>query len=279
MAGREAEDADSDRSLPRNRAARLDARLQLPLALLGVVWLGLMVAELRGASGWVTWVSYGIWGLFALEFAVRFVVAPHKLTFLRSHWLEGLSVVLPALRVFSALRLLRVVTAVRSVTLVRVFATFHKAKAATSKLLRRSLHSNVLALTLLVAFGGAAGMFALEGGPRSEGFETYGDALWWTAMLITTIGSQYWPNTSEGRILALLISAYSLGVLGYITAALSSFLLDSKAASKREETAQKQAIDALRDDVARLAIQVQHLAPHSESSRDPTDRRSDEGTR
>jgi voltage-gated potassium channel len=263
----------------RARIERLDAFLELPLALLGLVWLGLIVAEFGwGASGWVEWLSYGIWGIFLVEFGVRFSVTPHKLEFLRSHWLEGLSLVLPCLRVFSALRVLRALTAVRSVQLARVIATFHKAKIATGDLVRRSGHRNVLALTLLVTFCGAAGMFALEGGPRSDGFETYGDALWWTAMLITTIASQYWPNTPEGRILALLLSCYSLGVLGYITAALSSFLIGKKAVTKAEETADTRAIESLREEVARLAAQVQHLAQHSRFSSEPTDRTSDDGT-
>jgi voltage-gated potassium channel len=27
----------------------------------------------------------------------------------------------------------------------------------------------------------------------------YGNALWWTAMVMTTIGSDYFPKTAEGR--------------------------------------------------------------------------------
>jgi hypothetical protein len=34
---------------------------------------------------------------------------------------------------------------------------------------------------------------------RHEAFDSYGDALWWTATIITTLGSQYWPATAAGR--------------------------------------------------------------------------------
>ena len=79
---------------------------------------------------------------------------------------------------------------------------------------------------MLVTFAGAAGMYGAEHGDNGDsGFHNYADALWWTAMLITTIGSQYWPITGEGRIVALLLSGYALGVLGYMTAALSAFLI------------------------------------------------------
>lgn len=38
--------------------------------------------------------------------------------------------------------------------------------------------------------------------PRG-GIDSYGTALWWTAMILTTMGSDYWPKTAEGRILCV----------------------------------------------------------------------------
>ena len=72
----------------------------------------------------------------------------------------------------------------------------------------------VMALTLVVTLAGAAGMHAFErDSPDGTGLLTYGAALWWTAMIITTMGSDYWPRSPEGRILCLALSVYSLGVL------------------------------------------------------------------
>ena len=50
------------------------------------------------------------------------------------------------------------------------------------------------------------------------GLRSYWDAVWWTAMIMTTIGSDYWPKTTEGRLLALLLSVYAFSIFGYITA-------------------------------------------------------------
>ena len=44
-------------------------------------------------------------------------------------------------------------------------------------------------------------------------------------MVMTTIGSGYWPITAEGRILALLLAVYAFAVFGYITASLASILV------------------------------------------------------
>jgi len=43
------------------------------------------------------------------------------------------------------------------------------------------------------------------GGPYS-----CGEALWWTAMIMTTMGSQYWPQTIEGRMLCVFLALYAL---------------------------------------------------------------------
>ena len=60
-----------------------------------------------------------------------------------------------------------------------------------------------------MALLGAGGMLAFEPAAEVEGgFESYGDALWWTAMLLVTMGSEFWPRTPEGRILCFLLALY-----------------------------------------------------------------------
>jgi voltage-gated potassium channel len=69
-------------------------------------------------------------------------------------------------------------------------------------------------------------MWALEGAHAvAGGFASFGDAFWWTAMIMTTIGSAYWPQTPEGRVLTFLLSAYALSIFGYITAFLATFFI------------------------------------------------------
>ena len=44
-------------------------------------------------------------------------------------------------------------------------------------------------------------------------------------MLLTSIGSEYWPQTAEGRVLCFLLSLYGFAVFGYVTAVLASFFV------------------------------------------------------
>ncbi len=106
---------------------------------------------------------------------------------------------------------------------------------ATSAFLGRRGAGYVAAATILVVFAGAAGMNAFENpnalreagfdpAPR-DGLDGYGEAVWWTAMLMTTMGSQYWPQTVEGRVLCFFLSLYAFAVFGYLTATIASYFV------------------------------------------------------
>ena len=112
----------------------------------------------------------------------------------------------------------------------------------------------VSALSAVVLLAGAGGMYAFEN-HVTGGLNSYGAAVWWTAMLLTTIGSEYWPQTAEGRVLCFLLSLYSFGVFGYITAALASFFI-GRDADSAGELAGARAIEELRDEIAALHQEV-----------------------
>src|SRR4051812_7410761 len=81
-----------------------------------------------------------------------------------------------------------------------------------------------VALSVIVVFAGVAGILAFESDVEG-GIKTYGDALWWTAMMLTTIGSEYFPKTVESRVLCFIIALYGFAVFGYVTATLATFFV------------------------------------------------------
>jgi len=133
---------------------------------------------------------------------------------------------------------------------------------ALGKSMRRRGFGYVTALTVPVTLGGAAGMYGLEpAGADVRGFDSYGSALWWTAMIMTTIGSEYWPQTPAARLLCFFLSLYALGVLGYIAASLATFFVGRDAANPGAELAGASELRALRDEVARLRADLARPAP------------------
>ena len=114
----------------------------------------------------------------------------------------------------------------------------------------------VMLLTVLVLAGGAAGIYAFERGlAPGRSPDDYGAALWWTAMILTTMGSEYWPQTAEGRLLCLVFAVYGFTMFGYVTAALATFFVARDAALERggESTV------LLRAEVARLRGELRRL--------------------
>ena len=211
----------------RNVLEELERWLDGPMILLSLVWLVIVVVELLwGESQLLSTFGTAIWIAFLAEFALRLLLAPEKLPFLKRNWLTVLALAVPALRMFRALRVFRVARALRGVRLVRIVGTANRSMNALRATLHRRRFGYVAGLTLTIVVLGAAGMLSFE--PASEvagGFTSYGHALWWTAMLVTSIGSDFWPVTTEGRVLALLLSIYGLAVFGYITASFASFFV------------------------------------------------------
>lgn len=243
----------------------LDEWLNLPMAILSVAWLLLLVGELVwGEHELLSTFGIVIWVVFIAEFALRFVLAPGKLTFLKRNWLTLMALILPALRVFRALRVARAARSLRSVRLVRIVGTANRSMKALRDTLRRRGFGYVAGLTIASVFLGAAGMINFE--PASEvegGFTSYGHALWWTAMLVSSIGSDFWPATTEGRILTLLLTVYGLAVFGYITASFASFFIGRDTEDPSGPIASHAQIVALTAEIRRLRSDLRDASARS----------------
>jgi voltage-gated potassium channel len=233
---------------------QLDDLLEGPMTVLAVGWLVLVVVELTaGLSPFLSAVNVAIWGAFVVHFLVELALAPRKRAYLRRNWLTVLSLLLPALRVLRFARVLRVVRAARGTRLLRVVGGANRGMRTLGRVMGRRGLGYVLALTALVCLLGAAGIYAFErevpGGPITS----YGVALWWTAMTLTTMGADFFPTTPEGRLLCLLLAIYGFTVFGYVTAAVASFFVARDAEDGDGEVAGAASIDALRAEIAALS--------------------------
>jgi len=196
--------------------AQFEDWIEKPMQILGFIWLGLLIFEFtRGRSTLIAVLSTIIWIIFIADFVLRMILAPDKTNYLRHNWLVAISLVVPVLRiftVFTALRFLRAARVVRSFRLVRVVSSLNRGMGALGQSMGRRGLKYVLTLSTLITFGGAAAMFYFEQGSPGDAITNYGSALWWTAMIMTTLGSDYWPKSGEGRVLCILLSFYAFAV-------------------------------------------------------------------
>lgn len=248
---------------------QLEDWLDLPMLVLGFIWLVLFLIELIwGLNPLLEAVGIVIWILFILDFALEFILAPRKVTYLKTNWLTVISLILPALRVFRiarVLRVLRTARATRGLRLVGVITRTNRGMRSLAASLTRRGFGYVVALTLVITLVGAAGMYAFESNlANGRGLNDYGTALWWTAMLMTTLGSDYSPQTAEGRVLCFILALYAFAVFGYLTGAIATFFIGTDADDDKAEIAGAKSIQALHDEIAALRADIQTLSRQSD---------------
>jgi voltage-gated potassium channel len=258
---------------------QLEDWLEGPMLVLGFFWLVLLVVELLWSlSPGLQMVGSVIWVLFIVDFVIKLVLAPERGRYIAKNWLTVIALLVPALRVFRVarfVRVLRMARATRGLSLLRVVSSLNRGMKALGRAMSRRGFGYVVLLTVIVAVVGAAGMFFFERNqPEGPGFGSYSNALWWTAMLMTTLGSGYWPESAEGRILCFLLSLYAFAVFGYVTATLATFFIGRDAEDEEAELASAKAVARLQRDVDRLleALQVADgpATGAAGSERDPT---------
>jgi voltage-gated potassium channel len=245
----------------KNERARLlrsvDRILEGPMIFLGFVWLVLLVFELVwGINKMLEYVSFGIWGIFIIDFLIKFILAPEKLFYLRKNWLTAISLFIPAIRVFRVFRFVRLLRGLKGIRLVRIISSLNRSMRSVRKTMQRRAFGYVMIITLIVIFAGAAGMYALEN--PTPGFTSYGLALWWTAMRVITAGNEFNPITPEGRWLGFLIAVFGYSIFGYVTATFATYFIGRDAEEKDAPIAGSREIEELKSEVISLRKAIEN---------------------
>ncbi len=236
----------------------VEEALEGPMIFLGFVWLILLFVELIwGLPKILQYTSFTIWIIFIIDFITKLILAPYKIKFFKKNWLTAISLIIPALRVFRIFRFIKLLRSVRSVSLVRVVSSLNRSMGSLRATMKRRAFGYVTLLSLAVTLGGAAGMYALEN--PNPGFNNFGMALWWTGMRIITAGSDYFPQTPEGRGLAFLLSLFGYAIFGYVTATLATFFIGRDAEEKDAPVAGARDVEELKTQIKILTASIIEL--------------------
>jgi voltage-gated potassium channel len=240
---------------------QVESWLETPMLLLSIVWTALLIIEfVQGLNPLLNTVSITIWIIFVLDFMLRLLLAPQRLSYLKHNWLTVFSLLFPALWMFRTARIFqifRTVPGVQGLQLLRVLARINRGMKTLSRSVSRRGFGYAVVLTLLVVLLGAAGMYVFEQNMPGTTLTNYGNALWWTAMIMTTMGSDYFPKTPAGRVLCFLLAMYAFVIFGYVTATLATFFVGQDATDDDSEIASEKSIKALQSEIAALRQEIQ----------------------
>lgn len=180
-----------------------------------------------------------IWGIFIVDLTTRTILAPRHIAYLVHHPIDVLAVAVPAFRV---LRVLRVLTAGQ--WLISRGSRLRIGRTATA----------VVIAVVFITYLGALAVLNAERGAKGATIETFGDALWWALVTMSTVGyGDYTPVTANGRIIAVGIMIVGVGLLGLVGASVASAVV-SRLSGK-----QQQGQDEVRSEIKQLLSEVAAL--------------------
>lgn len=155
---------------------------------------------------------------FFVEFLLNLKNSTNKLKFIKWGWIDLLSCIpmIDFLRVGRLLKLIR---------LIRIIRAFKTTKNLLNHIFANKIKgtlSSLSLITFLLIIFSALAILEVENVPNAN-IKTAEDAIWWTYTTITTVGyGDKYPITTEGRVLAMILMTFGVGLFGTFTAYLSS---------------------------------------------------------
>lgn len=148
--------------------------------------------------------------VFLYDFFYRFAKAGNKLNFIKWGWIDLVSSI-PMIEPLRVGRLFRLMKLIRMIRLFRssknLLDMFFKKKSV------KLIYTVGIFAVILVLFSTIA-ILQVETDAQSN-IKTVEDAVWWSVSTITTVGyGDRFPVTTEGRIIAMLLMVYGVGLFG-----------------------------------------------------------------
>jgi voltage-gated potassium channel len=155
-----------------------------------------------------------VWLIFLIDVSVRFSKSKGKWEYIKTHPLDFVAII-PFDAIFQLARIARLFRAIR---LIAIGAHFLKPVFDIIK--TNGLHKVITCTTILI-FVSAIPIKTIE-----PSMESYADALWWSIVTATTVGyGDISPETNIGRVIALILMIFGIGLIGMITGSIATYFL------------------------------------------------------
>ena len=179
-----------------------------------------------------------ICGIFLLDFALSLAGShPRREYFVRGRgWIDLLGSI-PSFGAVPAFGLFRLFRLFRLARIARLLQGQKKKDLIEDILHNRSQYATFITLTLAMLVLVSSSLLVLQFESRSPdaNITTGGDALWWSAVTITTVGyGDFYPVTTLGRLTGLYVMIAGVGIIGALASILASLLV-SPAPAKAPE--------------------------------------------
>jgi voltage-gated potassium channel len=231
---------------------RWERYAEWPLAIAALLFLGvysvLVLVRPHGREAHVLWVvSWIVWGLFIVDYVVRLYLASNRWHWFVRHLLDFAIVALPLVRPLRLLRLLVLIEALQK---------------AIGNAFRGRIVVYTVSGVLLLIYTSSLAVFDKERFLPGATINSFGKALWWSITTVTTVGyGDVYPVTNTGRIIAVLLMIGGISLVGVVTAALASWIIERVSEEESViQTATAAHIEELRGEIRELSQELRGRA-------------------
>lgn len=190
-------------------------------------------------------IIWAAWVVFVVDYFTRLAITDHRWRWFYRHLLDLLIVLLPALRPLRLMRFLAIIAIIQ--------------RGAGGILRGRVVLFTIGSTILIIVIAG----LAVYDAERDVGnIRTFGDAIWWAFVTITTVGyGDHYPVTATGRMVAIGLMIGGITLIGVITATLASWIVERVSDEQNNvAAATEDQVDRLRSEVAELKQMISDLA-------------------
>ena len=213
---------------------RWERYAEWPLAAAALLFLGLfsvqVLARPHGREAYVLWViSWIVWGLFIVDYVVRLYLASNRWHWFVRHLLDFAIVALPLVL-----------------------------QRAIGNAFRGRIVVYTVSGVLLLIYTSSLAVFDKERFLPGATINSFGKALWWSITTVTTVGyGDVYPVTNTGRIIAVLLMIGGISLVGVVTAALASWIIERVSEEETViQTATAAHIEELRGEIRELSEEL-----------------------
>jgi voltage-gated potassium channel len=172
--------------------------------------------------------------ILTVDFAIRIKKSKQGYKYFLTHLYE-----IPALIPLYTLTMLETDTvygaALKSLRLVQIFRLMHvlsRTLIMMDEIKNRILY--VVLLSLITVTMGAFTMYVVEHNASDSKITSLGDAFWWAAVTVTTVGyGDVYPVTVEGRVIATVIMVIGIAILSILISTVGAQFIESKMQTQR----------------------------------------------
>ena len=224
----------------KNLAAWED-RTSRPMFVASVLYLLAFAAPIMSTriqepyDGYLNIIQLILWGLFAADYCVRLYLAPRRLYFITHNLMNLAIVLLPAWRIVSFLAMIHL--------------TANRQYKRLSELAMKLFGYTAIFIIMF-----ALAIYSVESSEPGAMIRDLPTAYWWTFTTLATVGyGDVYPITGIGRVIAVVVMLYGVGLVAVATGALASWIIEKiGGVEEQEHPATKADVDDLRQEISEL---------------------------